>query len=651
MRHLICLLFLSGMLSGQNATRAGHFHVEHPTLLNLGFEWSIEGDANRNATVAVKYRAAGETEWREALPLVRIGGERVFRTREHLEYVVPHGFAGSILNLEPGTEYECSFVMADPDGVSGTSSHTVKVRTRKEPQESSGGRTLHVYPPDYFGPREEPSFTGIMEAYYGAGLGDWNVVWERRAQPGDVILLHAGLYRPERWNYVDPMATPFDGAMSLTLKGTADKPITIKAAGDGEVVIDGDGNHRVFDVMASEYHIFDGLTIRNTDVAIFAGQKEVRGAIGLTVKNCRFENVGFGVWTEYAGSSDFYIADNLFLGRDDRFRLVGWGGAPRQPNGPSWNVPLYGSHRLTSYYAVKVYGTGHVIAHNAIAYFHDAIGISTYGTPETDPDRRASSIDIYNNDIHMSNDDFIETDGGVHNIRVFQNRGVNAAQGGYSSQPVFGGPAYFYRNLLYHVPSGVAFKFSAKPAGLFVWHNTIIGEHQAGDTSSNAHYRNNLFLGRGTPDRGVLTLGNASATNTSDYNGYRPNPGVKEQYRVFFPKPGPNVYAVAREDWQVFETLDAYRRATGQEQHSIEVDFDVFERMAPPDSAKRYAVYHAMDLNFALNPNGKAVDAGQRIPTVNERFTGSAPDLGALEADVPPPQYGPRWLTWAPFYR
>ena len=66
--------------------------------------------------------------------------------------------------------------------------------------------------------------------------------------------------------------------------------------------------------MASRYHIFDGLTFRNTDVAIFAGQKEVLGAVGLAVKNCRFENVGFGVWTEYAGSSDFYIADNLFLG-------------------------------------------------------------------------------------------------------------------------------------------------------------------------------------------------------------------------------------------------------------------------------------------------------------------------------------------------
>jgi hypothetical protein len=114
---------------------------------------------------------------------------------------------------------------------------------------------------------------------------------------------------------------------------------------------------------------------------------------------------------------------------------------------------------------VKVYGPGHVIARNAIAYFHDGIGISTYGTPEQDPDRRASSIDIYGNDVHMSGDDFVETDGGVHNIRVFNNRGVNAAHGGYSAQPVFGGPVYFIGNIAYHVPSGVAFKFFREARG------------------------------------------------------------------------------------------------------------------------------------------------------------------------------------------
>jgi len=650
-RLIFALSLLASPLQAQDAAKAGRFHVEHPTLLNLGFEWAIEGDVNRNAAVAVQFRPVGEAKWRDALPLVRIGGENVYRRRENLDYTVPQGFAGSILNLQPGTEYECNFVMTDPDGVTGQATQTVKVKTRTEPKPYEAGRVLHVYPPDYFGPRQEPNFTGILQAYYGAGLGDWSVVWERRARPGDILLLHAGLYRPERLNYVDPMATPFDGSMSLTLKGTMDKPITIKAAGDGEVVIDGNGNHRLFDVMASQYHIFESLTFRNTDVAIFAGQKEVLGAVGLTVKNCRFENVGFGVWTEYAGSSDFYIADNLFLGRDDRFRLVGWGGVAREPGGPSWSTPAYGSHLLTSYYAVKVYGPGHVIAHNAIAYFHDAIGISTYGTPESDPDRRASSIDIYNNDLHMLNDDFIETDGGVHNVRVFNNRGVNAAQGGYSAQPVFGGPVYFFRNLLYHVPSGVAFKFSAKPAGLFVWHNTIIGEHLLGDASANMHFRNNLFLGRDTPSRGILTLANSTAHNTTDYNGYRPNRDVQEQYRYFKPKSGPNVYEPKKEDWQFFSTLEEFQTATGQETHSIEVDFDIFERLTPPDHTKRYAVYHAMDLNFTLKPNSKVVDAGAVIPTVNEDFAGRAPDLGALETGKPAPHYGPRWLTWQPFYR
>lgn len=651
MRTVLPFLFAATLFAQTNATTAGRFHVEHPTLVNMGFEWAISGDANRNATVEVQFRKAGTSAWRKALPLLRIGGEMIYRRRENLEYTVPDGFAGSILNVEPDTEYECQFTMSDPDGVSGQAVQTVRVRTRKEPQPYTGGRTLHVYPPDYFGPRIEPSFTGILHAYYGAGLGDWSVVWERRAQPGDTLLVHAGVYRPEKHNYVDPMMTPFDASMSLTLKGTPEKPITIKAAGDGEVVFDGDGNHRFFDVMASRYHIFEGLTIRNTDIAIFAGQKEVLGAVGLTVKNCRFEHVGFGVWTEYAGSSDFYIADNLFLGREDRFRLNGWGGRQRQPGGNTWPESIYGSHRLTSYYAVKVYGQGHVIAHNAIAYFHDAISISTYGTPPADPDQRASSIDIYGNDMHLFNDDFVETDGGVHNIRVFNNRGVNASKGGYSSQPVFGGPAYFYRNILYHVPTGTAFKFSAKPAGLYVFHNTIIGEHHVSDPSANMHFRNNLFLGRDTPDKGVLRLANATHHNTTDYNGYRPNKGVEKQFWFLMPKPGQRLYEPSPTDWQAYPTLKALSEATGQESHSIEVDYDIFEKLTPPNPANEFAVYHAMDLNFKLKAGSKAVDAGVAIPTVNDDHTGRAPDLGALEVGKPTPHWGPRWITWAPFYR
>ncbi|GIU76994.1 MAG: hypothetical protein KatS3mg005_0232 [Bryobacteraceae bacterium] len=643
-RHLLFAALALPALA-ENAVEPGRFTVQHPTLHNLGFHWAIRGDDNRNATVEVRFRPAGAAAWREALPLLRIGGERIFRRREHLEYTVPHGFAGSILNLEPGTEYECRFEMRDPDGVRGPAVQTVRVRTRGEPKTPPGGRILHVYPPGYEGPRQEPAFSSLLEAYYGAGLGDWSVVWERPAQPGDTIVLHAGLYRPERLNYVDPMMAPFDGTQWLTLKALPDRPITIRAAGDGEVILDGGGNERLFDVSASAWHIFENLTFRNTGVALFAGMKHHKGAVGLTVRNCRFENVGFGVWTESAESRDFYIADNIFLGRDDRFRLIGW-------TGPLWaSAGAYGSHPLVSYYAVKVYGPGHVIAHNAIAYFHDGIGISTYGTPETDPELQASSIDIYGNDFHMMNDDFIETDGGVHNIRVYSNRGVNAAQGGYSAQPVFGGPVYFFRNVLYHVPTGVAFKFSAKPAGLFVWHNTIIAEQTVRDPYSNAHFRNNLFLGRDTPDRGIMTWANATPQFSSDFNGFRPNRGVRGQYAWLAPEPGSTAYEPSKDQWRTFASLAEFRSATGQERHGVEIDYDIFLNLSPPDPASRHAVYHAADLDFRLRPGSAAVDAGDRIPTVNDRFTGKAPDLGAIESGSPPPRYGPRWLTAQPFYR
>jgi len=645
MRIVALLVFIACSLQAQNSTSPGQFHVEHPTLLNLGFEWTIDGDANRNAAVEVRFRKAGASEWRDALPLLRIGGERVYREQYQMSYTVPEGFAGSILNLEPGTSYECEFTLKDPDGVSGNAVERVTVATRSEPQPFEGGRVLHVYPDDHEGPKLEPNFIGLKHAYYGPGRGDWTSVRTMRAQPGDTILMHAGLYRPERYNYVDPLSAPFTGTISLSAKGTAEKPITIKAAGDGEVIFDGGGNSRIFEVMASEHHIFDGLTFRNTEVALFAGEKDEMGAKSLTVRNCRFEDIGVGVWTENADSSDFLITDNLFLGREDQMRVIGWNQAGSRSAG------IYPSHQLRSFFAVKVYGPGHVIAHNAIAYFHDGICIATYGPPEAELDRQASSIDIYGNDIHLSNDDFIESDGGVHNIRLFQNRGVSAAHNGYSAQPMFGGPVYFYRNLLYHVGNGSAFKLSAIPAGLIMYHNTLIHEQTAGGPYSNAHWRNNLFLGIDTPNRGVMTWGNATENYSSDYNGFRPNPGVKEQYRWLAPKSGETTYEPTNADWRTFATLAELREATGQETHGVELDFDIFENLSPPDLTNRYRVYHAMDLNFQLKAGSKAVDAGAPLPTINDGFTGTAPDLGALELNQPEPHYGPRWVTWTPFYR
>ena len=115
------------------------------------------------------------------------------------------------------------------------------------------------------------------------------------------------------------------------------------------------------------------------------------------------------------------------------------------------------------------------------------------------------------------------------------------------------------------------------------------------------HFRNNLFLGRDTPERGIMTWANATSAFSSDYNGYRSNAGVAAQYSWLAPASGQTVYEAKPEHWKTFRTLAEVRAATGQEANGIEVDFDIFERMRPPDPAKRDAVYHAVDLNFGSN--------------------------------------------------
>jgi hypothetical protein len=144
---------------------------------------------------------------------------------------------------------------------------------------------------------------------------------------------------------------------------------------------------------------------------------------------------------------------------------------------------------------------------------------------------------------------------------------------------------------------------------------------------------------------------NSTSAFSSDYNGFRPNKGVAAQYNWLAPKPGGTIYEPQPDDWKSFATLKEFHSATAQEAHGREVDFDVFESLAAPDTSNRHVMYHAMDLNFRLRPGSAAVDAGVVIPTVNDGFAGSAPDLGAMEAGKPMPHHGPRWLKSQPFYR
>jgi hypothetical protein len=648
-------------LLAADKTTARAFVTEPATLVSLGFEWRIDGDDNRNATVSVSYRKKTEQAWKEGLPLLRIGNERI--NENALQYMTPNGFAGSIFELDPDTAYECRFVMKDPDGVQGTTEQIVTVRTRAEPTPAPGGNVYHVYPPNFSGPKQEPAFTGLLGAYYtGSSSSDNFNTYPPRVQPGDTILVHAGVYKDDRYRYGAGLGTVSSGSYFLTQSGTPGKPIVIKGAGDGEAIFDGDGAYNLFNVMAANENYFEGLTIRNTDLAFQGGLKNIAGSSGLTIKKCRFENVGRAIYTDWSSSKNYYIADNVMVGRFNPNYLMGFTGRTWQ------NLPEF-NPRLVSEYAVKVYGSGHVVAYNAISNFHDGVDVATYGNPDGSPasakatagkpdgERLPVSIDFYGNDISNVEDNCIEADGGAHNIRIFRNRCFNHGHRALSVQPAFGGPVYFIRNLVYHAPEGGAVKFTASSSGIAMYHNTLIAPVKPMLlAASNVHYRNNLILGKSET---LETFAVETNTNysSSDYNGFRPNEGAEFSFewstppltmRANFPgAPGKLPFqqqvqfeAQARERRR-FKTLKEFSTATGQDAHSVLVDWDVFVKAGPPGADPR-TLYKPADFDFGLRPGSAAVDAGVRLPGVNDDFTGRAPDLGAYELGRPLPHYGPR---------
>ena len=667
--------------SPANAVTAGEFIVDPPTLINLGFEWFVDGDENRNATVAVSYRKQGTTDWKTALPMLRLKGERI-KQGDQIDVISPNMFAGSILDLEPNTAYEARFVLRDPDGTRGPTTKTVTVKTRPEPMPAPGGRVYHVYPPGFKGTKAEPSFEGLMCAYnYTCAGTDWATAGRPRVKPGDTILVHAGLYKYNRYEYTnDPTVnrtTPLDGTYFLFAKGTAEKPIVIKGAGDGPAIFDGNGNYALFDVKAADYTYFEGLTFRNSDYAILAGTQFQLGAKGLTVKHCRFENVGSGVFTNYSGSSNFYIADNYFIGRHDPDHVIGW-------TGDFWKKfegkdgqkfpPVMGS-----YVAVKVYGPGHVIAYNYVANFHDGIDTETYGNPDGSAavdgpkypsreyfDRRTVSIDYYNNYMTNFHDNPFEVDGSMHNVRVMRNMMINSASHAFCNQPAIGGPVYWIRNIVYHMPGGST-RLTGGSAGAIFYNNTVLSETQA-QGASNVHWANNLFLGENSTPA-IFSVNTYTNYSSSDYNGFRPNPGAPYSFAWNSPasavaadfssllrgpgRGGPPAAAgggggrggASGLETRQFKTLAEYSAATHQDQHSVLLDYDVFmnvPRLDAQDQATVQKVYKAESFDFRLKPGSAAVDRGTPLPNVTDDFSGRAPDLGALEVGAPAPHYGPR---------
>ncbi|MCH5377069.1 MAG: ankyrin repeat domain-containing protein, partial [Planctomycetes bacterium] len=254
-----------GETTSVNATwvvKPGRLIADPPTLRCLGFRWWIEGDANRNATCRIEFRKAGTGTWCEFYPALRIGGETC-----GMGWTNSHMFAGSVIDLEPGTAYEIRLTLSDPDG-NVEIQRRLQQATRSEPEPLRGGRQIHV--------GGQHSDFGTVQAAYDT------------AEPGDIVVVHQGVHH---------------GDLVMNKAAMADKPIVIR--GQPGAILWGVGNDLV-NVDGARHHIFEDLTLTDADHA-FVARGETHA---LTVRRCRFRRIKKCFFAISQRNRGFLIHDN-----------------------------------------------------------------------------------------------------------------------------------------------------------------------------------------------------------------------------------------------------------------------------------------------------------------------------------------------------
>ncbi|MCC6444271.1 MAG: right-handed parallel beta-helix repeat-containing protein [Armatimonadetes bacterium] len=383
----------------------------------------------------------------------------------------------------------------------------------------------------------------------------------------------------------------YRGEFTVSKNGEEGKPIVWRGAAQGETILDGGGAARVISAGDARHVYLLRLTIRNGHYGIVA-----HGCSALYINRCHFYDIQTGFTAHGKNQKNITVTDCLIEGPCTWPRTKGI----EEPEG------------------VEVQGDGNVVAYNRIRGMAD--GISIFREP-------SHANDFYNNDISECTDDGTEMDYGGQNVRCFRNRYTNIFQG-VSVQPLYGGPCYVFRNALYNIEVE-PYKIHNGPSGILFFHNTTVKTGMpmlvwTPEPFSSSVFRNNLFIG--SNDNYALEVTARNAKADWDYDGYGIGP-----FKIF-----------ASWNGRRYETFEQFGAQSGIERHALLLtEASLFASgIGIPADVKRQFDPGANDLR--LRSGVKAIDAGQRLPNLNEGFAGRAPDLGAYEYGSRMPHYGPR---------
>eukprot|EP01084_Bolivina_argentea_P303723 524447_1 len=241
---------------------------------------------------------------------------------------------------------------------------------------------------------------------------------------------------------------------------------------------------------------FYNIKFKNYGQGEYAKAIYINGVSNVIVKNCTFihNNVGIGVKRQY---DNVVIDGNTFI--DTRFEFK-WEAVKASGWLESGGFVIYSSNED---------GQGLVVMNNIFYGYFDCMNPGA-----SQPNNLLTNeLDIYNNIMYECADDGMSSDGYCSNCRIWNNT-IYESLTAISLAPVYDGPIYIFRNVMYHLGvgnsdagySGLSFKTNSgydSSGYMYIYHNTIDNTQLDNEYGiwfkgngdwENIVIRNNIFL-------------------------------------------------------------------------------------------------------------------------------------------------------------
>lgn len=420
--------------------------------------------------------------------------------------------------------------------------------------------------------------------------------------PGTVVELADGTYEVSE--------------LSVAVAGTERMPIVVRGASRDGVVLRSDG--RVLYLIETSHLIIENLTLQGTGVdsgtdASSQGIALWNGFVqeNITIRSITMTGVDQGVVASGTVLS-MLIYECILRG-----------------NNP-WDAAFIESNLTWNDDGLRIPGEGNCAFNNTMAGFGDACAVQDGVF--------SAAVFFYRNRIEMTGDDACEGDYSTRNFAFYDNHVSNCATA-LSLDPVWGGPVYFFRNIIVNTTRG-PFKLNNTNSGFMIYNNTIIRTNGLTDWAwaqpNNGalvgwSYRNNVLL---FASEGNLLALESSGNDPVDFtnNAWFPDGSV------WWTNSGGSYGSMQEARDGLEPTVPLFGESTERHADDVQLQAEPFVDPVP------LGTDHLTEITALFVPtlaDGSAAQGGGvAIANVTDGFSGAAPDIGAVIAGRSLPDWG-----------